>query len=250
MTETQQLRQSVSRWRALTIIVATVQLSGWMFVLGCGSGATNSTPKGQLSAAQADTQDEIICKKLTIVDDDGKTIATLGPLYSGDKSANLNLYNQHEGNYASVSPLLGFSHQTGKQNGTFSSLGLYCGDEVALTPKQLLEKSDLMIKRSSGKLTEQEMKTFENFKKLSARGDRFSLTHSANGGQLSIYNKDGSLSTQINSLPLGGGYLSLFNPLGKEVVNLQSNKTNEGSIFLSDVHGERKPVIPYYIPSK
>ena len=38
----------------------------------------------------------------------------------------------------------------------------------------------------------------------------------------------------------GGGMIDVYNPFGKKVVSVQSNKTNEGSVLVHDVNGKLK----------
>ena len=240
MTETQRLQQSVSRWRGLTIVIATVQLSGWMFVLGCGSGSEDSgvINTEQLSAAQDDAKDEIVCKNLKIVDDDGKELASLGPRYSGDKSATLSLYDEYKGNHVNLNTLTGLTIQYGKGWGSLTVNAL----NFRVNPSERSSLIDLIRlegEREIRQLTEREEQKIKQLQKKYDQGRRVSLTNGIDyGGNLSIYNKDGILSTKITQGEIAGGMLNIYNPLGKPVVEVQSNKTNQGAISLNNVNGE------------
>ncbi len=62
-------------------------------------------------------------------------------------------------------------------------------------------------------------------------------------GYVSVDGEDGEVPLVVISGSDGGGMIDVYNSLGTVVVSVQSDKTNQGAVYVNDVNGKTTNVL-------
>ena len=191
-------------------------LAGY-FLATLGAGGFNP----QNATAQDSTKqviDEITCRKLKIVNDQGNTVVSLEPVVNG---GSLSIYNDAGKIIADA-------------GASFDGRNLSSGDEIVCQKLRVVNPDGKTIAILGESLTGSggylHINNIDN--KLVAG---IGVNHS-NSGFLSIYNKNGNsiLSEDEN----GNGALSIFNKVSGSRMGLDFDKNGDGRMFITNNSGK------------
>jgi len=207
-------------WRILALL---------LFVTLIGCLQSEDLPVNTSQAADEETPKEKVAKfdvieanVVRVVDPKGEALSELSPgrlgLMTADKKAYISL------SVTKVTPsnyYLSTIHVVtpkGPQNGQSTvTLNQREGSEMHLTSHGLHVSN---------------AKHVQEFRKLAVKGSR--VTEAENQRMDELTNRD----IEIEVSPRGGGAIRIHNTFQKPVVEIQSNKTNQGAIYLGDVNGK------------
>ena len=219
MTIEERMTRLERKNRRLTLALV---LTGLAAILAVGVGM----------AAPVAVPDEVKAHKFTLVDADGKTRAELG-LNTGPNGPGLKLFDENGNMRVGLGllpdgPNLTLRDENGKTrvslNVTKDSI---CSSILSLSGENgrtgaALSTDGLLLTDANGKM-------------------RAMLAVGKDGDPaLGIYDARQQSLVRILSGEGGGGMVNVYNALGKEVVSVQANKKNCGSVLVSDQNGKIK----------
>jgi hypothetical protein len=205
------LERGSRAWRRMALALALIIVVCLICSQATHEARSQTTSSGLASASQSgQTLDQIRAKSLEIVDDKGQRVALL----TGTSDGGAVLFVSAREHFGSAYLMLGPDGPKWRIVGE--------GGAIFLSHRGIAIRSDESVawRQSEALAKKIELGTL-------------SAEEAAQVGKLQI-----PAAVEIGTTTLGGGFVSVYNPLGKRVASMQSSNTNSGVVTVHDVNGE------------
>jgi len=202
------LERESKSWRRIALGLALV----FGVSLSCSQG-TQAPPASRAFAARDESFDTIRAHTLEIVDASGEVVAALKGQATGASLRLSSTDDSHSEVYLSstdggVCSVLGTDNLVGMSS-----------DRISLLRRDVITDREL-----------------EQYTAKQKRGEK--LDESEKNSLSELLRRPDLPLCDISVNEAGGATIAVYNPLGKNVVTMQSNKTNSGSVIVYDVNGK------------
>lgn len=227
------LERETRRWRAIAL--ATALVLG--VTLSCTQGTNAPTISPSAAPAVADdrtpkaTPGNLRATSLEIVNRKGQTVADL---VAGDDGASLRFYATDQTTKMLLSTSKNpFIFLSGNDSSSTLSSGHFkispADSAKRIRQREIAERAIGHVLSDKDRELDQEAFNEPKAVEIGIGDD--------DGGFVRVNMRKGPAGF-LGCGEAGGGILNLFNPLGKVVASVQSNKTNQGAVYVNNVNGD------------